>query len=215
MLRKKPDKTLPPTSIWPAIRLDSQSLTEHPMAWSRWRYPPAALGTRSWTSPPPGWWGAWSYLTPLGSLVKLLIPLAMRVTMLTSRDWLFGGIRFVMTDSRGEKSERPSSYAASPVMSTPSTCPRRTWGGAAWARSAPTRSTKPHGRASNWHTLPMSWALPGTTSTHHPSFHTNHVEHIIRMDKTGNIKDRIILMQAWKIFILKKQEQIWSNKLGP
>ena len=118
MLRKKPDKTLPPTSIWPATRLDSQSLTEHPMAWSRWRYPPAALGTRSWTSPPPGWWGAWSYLTPLGSLVKLLIPLAMRVTMLTSRDWLF-----VMTDSRGEKSERPSSYAASPVMSTPSTCP--------------------------------------------------------------------------------------------
>ena len=31
MLRKKPDKTLPPTSIRPATWLDSQRHTEHPI----------------------------------------------------------------------------------------------------------------------------------------------------------------------------------------
>ena len=91
MLRRKSDKTLPPTSIWPAIRLDSQSLTEHPMYMVKVEV--SLCTSRYWELDIPsprvvGGLGLFD-MTPLGLLMKELIPLAMRVAMMMSWDWLF------------------------------------------------------------------------------------------------------------------------------
>ena len=85
VFRKKPDKTLPQL-VYMTIYLAGLP-TEYTMVQVEiFLLCTAPLGTRSWISPPPGWWGAWSYLTPWGSLIKEQIPLALRVTMLTSWD---------------------------------------------------------------------------------------------------------------------------------
>ena len=88
-LRKKSDKTLPPTVVYDQL-LDWIARVSLSTPWhGQGGGIPLQLSVLGAGHPLPQGGrgpGAWSYLTPLGSLVKLLIPLAMRVTMLTSWD---------------------------------------------------------------------------------------------------------------------------------